>query len=227
VVIGEPRESVRVAKVVLVKKGDLYVSHLAPDIISGKHSYHESGVSHSYVDLINDSVGEGEPAGRKLRGMSCYLMVTSWGCPEVLQPTGFQPKPETKIHHTLIAPKSEIGWFCCVWAIERGNKGLAERISQTSPWPKVPVVASILADWTDPWILVTVCDFKSKSPYQVIQYSLSIPGRVPSVFVPEMFEGTWLENPRPKWRPGEPLPNEWLREAQEYLARKRARPFRR
>ena len=67
---------------------------------------------------------------------------------------------------TLIAPLAEIGWYCWVWAIERGRSDLAEKIVHTNPWADVPVVASLLADWSDPWILVTVCHFMSRQPYQ-------------------------------------------------------------
>ena len=141
------------------------------------------------------------------------------GCAQVLDPTGYIPKPDTKVHRTLVAPKAELGWYCYVWAIERGRKDLVEKISHTNPWSDIPVVASLLADWSDPWILVTVCHFMSKQPYQVIEYSPALPGRVPFVFVPDAFEGTWLEQPGSKWRPGEPYPKEWLREAEEYTAR--------
>src|SRR5215471_4559851 len=121
VVIGEPPESIHVAKVVLVKKGDLYISRLAPDFIAAKSSYHESGISHSYVNLLGRRTGEGEPAGQKLRGLKGYLMVNGWGVPTVLDPTGYIPKPDTKVHRTLVAPKAELGWYCYVWAIERGR----------------------------------------------------------------------------------------------------------
>jgi hypothetical protein len=222
VVIGEPPDSIHVAKVVLVKKGDLYISPLAPDFITGKHSYHESGIAHTYSDLIKERIGEGEPAGQKLRGMKGHFRVDGWGCPEVLEPTGYQLKPDTAVRRTLVAPKAEIGWFCFVWAVERGRNDLVEKISQASPWPDVPVVASLVADWSDPWILVTVCHLKSERPYEVVEYSPPIPGRVPFVLIPEAFEGTWLESPGPKWRPGDPFPGEWLREAEEYVARQRA-----
>ena len=76
VVIGDPPASVHVAKVVLVKKGDLYVMNLAPELMAGKHSYHESGVSHSYRNLVGRRSGEGEPAGTKLRGLKGHLLVT-------------------------------------------------------------------------------------------------------------------------------------------------------
>jgi hypothetical protein len=222
VVIGEPPDSIRVATVVMVKKGDLYISHVAPNVITSKHSYHESGISHTYVDLIQRRTGEGEPAGQQLRGMKDHLLVDGWGCPEVLEPTGYQPKPDTQVRRTLIAPKAEIGWFCFVWAIERGREGLVDRICQTSPWPAIPIVASLLADWSDPWILVTVCHWMSRQPYQVVKYSPPIAGRVPFVFIPEAFEGTWLERPGPKWRQGKPFPEEWLRDAREYIARQKA-----
>jgi hypothetical protein len=219
IAIGNPPASVQVAKVLLVKKGDLYVMNLAPGVIAGKFSYHESGVNHSYRTLIGRRSGEGEDAGAKLRGLKGHRMVTGWGCPTVLKPTGYVPKQNTLMRRTLIVPKAEIGWHCNVWAIESGRNDLAEKIAQTNPWPEVPVVASLLADWSDPWILATVCHWASIEPYQVIKYSPPIPGRVPYVLVPEAFEGTWLESPGPKWRPGQPIPNEWLREARERAMR--------
>ena len=154
--------------------------------------------------------------------MKGHLMVNGWGVPEVLEATGYVPEQDTKVRRTLIAPKAEIGWYCYVWAIERGRTDLVDKIVHTDPWPQVPLDASLLADWSDPWILVTVCHFKSRDPYQVIQYAPPLPGRVPFVFVPDAFEGTWLERPGAKWRPGQPYPKEWLREAKEYVARQTA-----
>jgi hypothetical protein len=132
-----------------------------------------------------------------------------------------RPWPRRSIACDL-QPSASIGWYCYVWAIERGRHDLVEKIGDTNPWPDVPVVASLLADWSDPWILVTVCHFMSRRPYQVIKYAPAIPGRIPFVFVPDAFEGTWLERPGAKWRPGEPYPNEWLQEAKEYMSRRRA-----
>ena len=221
-VIGQPPDSIRVAKVVLLKKGDLYISRFAPNFITSKHSYHESGISHMYVDLIKQRLREGEPAGRKLRGLKGHLMVDAWACPTLLEPTGYTPKPETRVRRTLLAPKAEIGWYCFVWAIERGRKGLVERIGQTNPWPDIPVAASLLADSTDPWILVTICNWTSRQPYQLVQYAPALPGRVPFALVPDAFEDTWLERPGNRWQPGEPFPEAWLRDAEEFVARHQA-----
>jgi len=222
VVIGAPPDSVQAAKVLLVKKGDLYVTNLAPLVMEGKYSYHESGVRHRYTELVGRRSGEGEPAGTKLRGMKGHLRVTGWGNPGVLGPTGYQLKPDTKVRRTLIVPKAQIGWHCNVWAIERGRQDLADRITSTDPWPEVPVVASLLAYWTDPWILVTVSHWRSATPYRVVKYEPAVPGLVPYVILPEEFEGTWLERPGPKWRPGDPLPEEWLRDARQRVARQEA-----
>src|SRR5690348_15706633 len=115
VVMGEPPSSIHIAKVVLVKKGDLYISRLAPDVMSGKHSYHESGITHDYVDLIQRRAGEGEPARRKLRGIKGHLLVSGWGCPQPLEPTGYVPKADTAVRRTLVAPRAEIGWCCSIW----------------------------------------------------------------------------------------------------------------
>ena len=65
VVMGDPPSSIHVAKVVLVKKGDLYISRLAPDVMSGKHSYHESGITHDYVDLIQRRARRGRACKTK------------------------------------------------------------------------------------------------------------------------------------------------------------------
>jgi hypothetical protein len=228
VVIGKPPDSIRVAKVVLAKKGDLYISQFAPKVAGRKHSYHETGISHSYIDLLGgERIGEGRPAGQKLRGMKGHLLVNAWGVPTVLEPTGYVAKTDTKIRRTLVTPKAELGWYCYVWAIERGRKDLVEKISHTDPWPEVPVVASLLADWTDPWVLVTICHFITREPYQVIEYAPPLPGQIPFAFVPDAFEGTWLERPDNKWRPGEPYPKAWLRDAREYLAHQRAQEERR
>ena len=79
-----------------------------------------------------------------------------------------------------------------MWAIESGRKDLAEKIAQMNPWPEVPVVASLLADWSDPWILVTVCHWMGREPHRVVKYSPPIPGRVPCVIIPDAYDGTWL-----------------------------------
>lgn len=155
--------------------------------------------------------------------MKGYVMVEGWGVPEVLSPTGYVPKADTKVRRTLIAPKAEIGFSCYVWAIERGRKDLVDRIISTNPWPEAPVAAWLLADWSDPWILVTVCNILTKWPYQVVKLWPPLPGSVPFVFIPEAFEGTWMERPGEKWRPGQPYPKEWLQEAKEYMARRRVR----
>lgn len=225
-VLGQPPDSVLIAKVWMEKSGDLYVTRHAPHLLSGKYSYHKSGVTHSYTDLVRRRSGEGEPLAQK-RG---FQMVTAWGCPAVLEPTGYEPKLDTKVRRTLLAPRAEIGWFWHLWAIERNRLDIAERISATDPWPSIPVIATLLADWSDPWLLVTFSHWTNEHPYEVIRYEPAIPGRTPVEIIPRAFEGTWLEHPGPKWHPGEPFPEEWLRDAEEYmrrqqmLAQRRARP---
>jgi len=204
------------------KHGDLYVTTHAPQLLEGKYSYHESGITHRYAELIRRRSGAGQPPRQRLRGMRGFEMVTGWGCPIVVEPTGCEPREDTRLRRTLVAPKAEIGWFWVLWAIERGRADLAQRISRTDPWPSVPVVATLIADWSDPWLLVTVSHWKNNHPYDVVRYAPPIPGRVPFEIIPGAFEGTWLEKPRPKWRPGQPFPEEWLRDAYEYTSRQQA-----
>lgn len=96
VVIGEPPNSAQVAKVLLVKKGDLYISQLDPSLIAGKVSYHQSGISHAYRELIKGRSGEGQPAGEKLKGMKGHRLINGWGCPSAPESTGFEPRPDTR-----------------------------------------------------------------------------------------------------------------------------------
>jgi hypothetical protein len=221
-ILGQPPDSLLIAKVWMEKKGDLYVTTHAPHLLGGKYSYHESGITHSYTDLVGIRSGEGQRPGRKLRGMRGFQAVVGWGCPGVVEPTGYEPKADTKVRRTLIAPPAEIGWFWHLWAVERGRRDLAERVGATDPWPSVRVVATLLADWSDPWLLVTVSHWDNDHPYDVVQYEPAIPGRVPIEIIPNAFEGTWLEDPGPKWRPGQPFPDEWLSDAYDYMSRQRA-----
>jgi hypothetical protein len=45
-VLGDYPDSLLLAKVWLEKKGDVYVTRHAPNLLAGKYSYHESGVNH-------------------------------------------------------------------------------------------------------------------------------------------------------------------------------------
>ena len=93
VVIGEPPDSIRVAKVVLVKKGDLYVRQFAPEFFESK-AITTVGINHAYIDLLGgERIGEGQPAGQKLRGMKGHLLVNAWGVPTVLEPAATFPRP--------------------------------------------------------------------------------------------------------------------------------------
>ena len=86
-VLGQPPDSVLVAKIWMEKQGDLYVTTHAPHLLAGKYSYHETGITHWYTDLVGRRSGEGERPLQKLRGMRGFEMVTGWGCPVVLEPT--------------------------------------------------------------------------------------------------------------------------------------------
>ena len=219
-VLGDHPDSVLVAKAWLETKGDLYVTRHAPHLLAGKYSYHKSGVTHSYTELVSRRAGEGQPLGQTLRGLQGYQRITGWGCPAVLEPTGYEPKPDTEVRRTLVAPRAEIGWYWFIWAIEPGRRDLAGRISRTDPWPSIPIVASLLADWSDPWLLITFGHWTNTQPYEVVRYAPALPGRTPVEIIPHAYDGTWLDLPGPRWRPGEPFPVEWLQDAEEYVARK-------
>ncbi|HZP26307.1 MAG TPA: hypothetical protein VFB90_04585, partial [Dehalococcoidia bacterium] len=115
-VLGEPPNSILVAKAWMEKQGDLYVVNHAPHLLAGKFSYHASGVTHKYTELIQRRVGHGEPPRQRLQGMRGFEMITGWGCPVVLEPTGYEPKADTKVRRTLVVPQAEIGWFYHLWA---------------------------------------------------------------------------------------------------------------
>jgi hypothetical protein len=195
VVLGEAPNSALAVKIWLEPKGDLYVRTL-DNPIAGKFSYHETGVTHHYVDLIQRRVGTGKPPERKLKDIKGYKEVTGFVTPGRVEPSGYAPKKDTKTRRTLIAPSPEIGWCFNVWAIEPGRRDLAEKIAQTNPWQTVPIGATLLVDCDVPWLLVTVAYMITEKPYDIIQFSPPIPGRIPFEVVPRAFEGTWLESPR-------------------------------
>jgi hypothetical protein len=219
VVFGEHPNSALAVKIWMEAKGDLYVTnHGQP--LAGKYSYHQSGMDHQLTELTGRRSGVGKPLRKKLRGLKGYEQVTALSSPGPLEPTGYVPKRESRVRRTLWAPMPAIGWYFTLWAIEAGKRDLAIRICETDPWPAVPIRATLLADWTEPWFLVTIGYWASERPYRVIRYEPRLPGRVPFEIVPRSYEGTWLEHPGPRWRPGEPFPDEWIREAFEGRDRK-------
>src|SRR3990172_12698185 len=203
VVLGQPPGSALAAKIWLEAKGDLYMTTYEK-ALAGKFSYHEWGVSHVYSNLTARRSGIGKPAGPNLRGLKGFRDVAglAYGWPP--DPSGYEPKKDTKTRRTLMAPAPVLGWYLKVWAIEPGRKDLADKIATTDPWPTVPVRAVLLADLCEPWILVTVSYWANDHPYQVVYYEPRIPGRVAMEVIPRPYEGTWLESSEPKWRPGQP-----------------------
>ncbi len=138
VVLGNPPESTLAAKVWMESKGDTYVTtHGQP--LAGKYSYHESGMDHHDTNLTGRRSGEGKPLRTRLRNIRDYVNVTGLMTPTPLEPTGYEPKPETRTRRTMLVPAPKLGWYFQVWAIETGRRDLAERISETDPWPAVPV----------------------------------------------------------------------------------------
>ncbi len=168
VVLGEPPESVLVGKVWMESKGDLYaVTHGHP--LAGKYSYLESGMDHHYTDLIGRRSGAGQPTRPRLRGLQGFGNLTSWMIPTPPQSTGYESRKDSKTRRTLTVPAPRLGWDLAVWAIERGRQDIVKKIAETDPWPDIPVVATLLADWSDPWILLTVAYWQNDHPYEVVR----------------------------------------------------------
>ncbi len=209
------------------KQGDLYATVHGPNLLAGKFSYHESGVTHHYTELVRRRSGEGQSPRAKLRGLRGHEMVMAFRYDDRLEATGYEPKPDTKIRRTLVVPRAEIGSFWFLWAIERGQVAVMGRIAKTSPWPTTPVVGTLVGDWSDPWLLVVVVHWTNDHPYEGVRYDPALPGRTPVEMIPAPYDGTWLESPGPKWRPGDPFPKEWIDDSREFVARKRRMEARR
>jgi hypothetical protein len=76
---------------------------------------------------------------------------------------------------------------------------------------------------------VLVGQWEDPTPCEVAHYRPAIPGRVPFVMIPEMYQDTWLDDGGPRWDPRtdpEP-PQEWLRVAERWIERERAKQPRR
>ena len=65
VVFGEAPLSALAAKIWIETKGDLYVTNAA-DVLAGKFSYHQSGVTHQYLNITQRRSGTGKPPKEKL-----------------------------------------------------------------------------------------------------------------------------------------------------------------
>jgi len=219
VVFGDASDGVLVIKVWMEAAGDLYIHRGGPKLMGGKGSYHASGMTHSDVNLIKMRTGLGQPRRPPLANVAEYERISAWGSPHPEPPDGYVAHGDTKIRRTLLIPAPPLGWFVSVWAIAPGRRDLVDRICETNPWPTVIPAGSVLADWGIPWILVTVAQWTNGAPYQVVRYAPSLPGRVPFHISPECYEGTWLEPPGPKWKPGEPFPKEWIMESRRWVTR--------
>lgn len=99
---------------------------------------------------------------------------------------------------SLVVPSPRFMWGIDLWAIATGRTDIAQRISETKPYPKSEVAGSLLADWLEPMLLIAVWQTTSADAYTVYKYSPSIPGRVPFEIFPSRWEGTWLDDHFPK-----------------------------
>ena len=199
IILSDGSQHARVANVIL-QGFDLYIiNHVRQ--LKGKHSHHESGLSHTDYDLIGQRFRGGK-RGVSLHGLSGFTYVTGWGvgqAPEPNDSTSIGRDKETKRSLVLAPPKHP--WGIDVWAIERGQDEAMLRIRETPPWPRSEIAGSIASSWSNPMILVTVWQGIDGSPYEVVRYSPPIPGLVPYVFIPEKWSGIWLDetmNQEPK-----------------------------
>jgi hypothetical protein len=192
VVFGDAPNSALAVKVWMEGKGDLYVTNTS-ELLAGKHSYHQSGVTHQYLNLFGERHGVGAPPRVKLKDLKGFRSVTSFMANKPPPITGYSPKTETKTRKVLRLPMPKWGWYLNVWAIEKDREDIVERILQTEAWSTVPRVGSLLADWHNPWVLVTIGFWATTTPYKIYRYSPRIPGRPPYKVVPSAYEGTWLK----------------------------------
>ncbi len=191
IILSDGERHAGVANVVL-QGFDLYmINHLRP--LKGKHSHHESGLSHTDHDLIGQRLPGGK-RGVSLDGLSGFAYLSGWGAgqsPELNDSAAL--KSDTKTKRSLVVAPPKHPWGIDVWAIEAGLDDVVERIRETPPWPLSQIAGWITSSWTAPVILVTVWQGVNGSPYEVVRYSPPIPGEVPYVFIPEKWSGTWLE----------------------------------
>jgi hypothetical protein len=201
---------------VILRGYDLYTAcHRFP--LTGKHSYHESGASHSDNDLVGLRT-RGEP-GVSLQGLRGYLCVGGFGGGGPPELAAYQPKPDKPRTKTLILPPPVNVWGLDIWAVEVRRSTLADKIIQTPPWPKSEIFGSFVVDWTDPLVVVTVWQGTDESPYEVVKRYPPIPGEVPYVIIPAKWAGTWLYDASKI----SPARQQRQREAEEFIRLERER----
>lgn len=179
---------------------DLYtITHFTP--LAGKHSYHASGVSHATLELVGRRISGGRAPSIPLGHVKRYKWVTGFGAGWAPELGDYVIKPDGTRRRTLAVPRPKYPWGIDVWGIEPDRLALAQKIAATKPWPESVVLGSVLADWTKPWLLVTLWAGTHRSPYEVIKYSPPIPKRVPYIIYPEKYKGTWMEGVHGKLHP--------------------------
>jgi len=193
VVFAEGDQATRVFSVVL-RGFDLYsINHVFP--LEGKHSYHESGISHKRLEIIDRRLGEGEPRGVSLKDIREFAWVTGFGAGRAPPLEHYSVKPDGRRNRTLVLPPLPYPWGVDVWAIQPGHEDkLIPRIVQTPPWPDAPITGSVASDSSTPCLLVTVWQANTANPYAVTRYDPPIPNKVPYIITPKKWAGTWLED---------------------------------
>lgn len=179
---------------VVLQAFDLYILKLVTPL-AGKTSHHASGAKHTDIDLVNARTRSSRRQ-TSLEGLKGFIQVGGLGAgsPPILGDD--QAKVDTKRRRTLSLPVPRHPWGVDVWAIETGKITIAERIAETLPWEKSEISGYILADWTDPLILMTVWQGLSDDPFEIIKYQPRVKGEegVPYFILPEKWGGTWLWN---------------------------------
>lgn len=180
------------ALIVKLQDFDLYILKLVTPL-AGKTSHHSSGTKHTDIDLINTRI-RGTAPQASLKGLKDFIQVGGLGAgsPPILGDD--HAKGDTKRRRTLSLPTPSYPWGVDVWAIERDKLSIAERIVETVPWQKTEISGYLLADWTDPLILMTVWQGVCEKPFEIIKYQPRVEGepRPPYFMLPEKWDGTWL-----------------------------------
>ena len=180
------------ALTVVLQGFDLYILKLVTPL-AGKTSHHSSGTRHTDIDLMNTRIRSTAPEA-SLKGLKDFIQVGGLGAGSPPNLGDDHAKRDTKRRRTLSLPVPSYPWGVDVWAIEAGKISTAERIVETVPWKKSEISGYLLADWTDPLILMTVWQGVCEKPFEIIKYQPRIEGetRAPYFILPEKWYGTWL-----------------------------------
>jgi len=169
---------------------DMYVFTHHP-LMGGKTSIHESGITHGSRTFLN--LREPDRSGVSLKTLDRLRYLTGFGAGEKVG-GGVERnlKADTRQRRTLLFPMPPRAWGVDVWAFPPHHTIAREALLTTRPWPEVPLVGTLHADWTNPNILVTVWGGGPLNAYEVVKYEPAVKGYTPFEVFPESYEGTAL-----------------------------------